>query len=117
MIAQNPNTPPGLLQVLAKKKDRNIQYRLAQNPNTPVIILEEMLKHLELPIKSAAKKNLTQRLLATHSTGISQLSSSEFAMFFELALDDSISPYQAYDVTKLSTAKHSIEKSNIKIEL
>jgi hypothetical protein len=38
-------------------------------------------------------------------------------MFFELALDDSISPYQAYDVAKLSTANHSIEKSNIKIEL
>jgi hypothetical protein len=76
-----------------------------------------MLTHSEADVKSTAKKNLTQRLLATHSTNISQLSSSEFAMFFELALDDSISPYQAYDVAKLSTAKHSIEKSNIKIEL
>jgi hypothetical protein len=71
--------------------------------HTPVVILEEMLTHSEEYMKSAAKENLTQRLLATHSTSISQLSSSEFAMFFELALDDSISPYQAYDVAKLLT--------------
>jgi len=38
-VAQNPNTPPEILTILARDKDEDVRWGVAQNPNTPPEIL------------------------------------------------------------------------------
>jgi HEAT repeat protein len=41
-VAQNPNTPPEILTILARDENWNVRWGVAQNPNTP----PEILTHL-----------------------------------------------------------------------
>jgi len=38
-VAENPNTPPEILTLLAQDEDWDVRRRVAQNPNTPAEIL------------------------------------------------------------------------------
>ncbi len=41
-LASNPDTPPNILESLAKENYSNVREKVAQNPNTPLSILQEL---------------------------------------------------------------------------
>ena len=43
--ADNPNTPPEVLEQLATFKSSLVCYRDARNPNTPLDVLEKLVNH------------------------------------------------------------------------
>ena len=56
-LAENSNTPPEALIILAKDKNWNIRYRVAQNSNTPPEALIILAKDEDLDVRLCVAEN------------------------------------------------------------
>ena len=51
-VAQNPNTPISVLELLAKDEDEYVRSSVAKNPKTPIAVLEHLAKDEEESVRS-----------------------------------------------------------------
>ena len=57
IIATNPNTPPSVLDYLARNGNKDTQVRVAENPRTPVSALEHLARSDSATVRSAVAEN------------------------------------------------------------
>lgn len=61
-LAQDPNTPPSLLTIMASDPDLSVQHRVASNPNTPADVREVLSENTEstkpYPTEAATKSTV-----------------------------------------------------------
>lgn len=68
-VAENPNTPPEAMWVLAKDEDALVRSRVAANANTPVAVLEALANDENVEVEEKAVRTL-RRLWARAHEGI-----------------------------------------------
>ena len=56
-VAENPNTPTGVLTELAKDSDYIVRRNAARNPNTPADVLTELAKDSDYIVRCFAARN------------------------------------------------------------
>jgi 3-methyladenine DNA glycosylase AlkC len=56
-VAENPNTPPEVLEKLANDVDYWVRYGVAENPNTPPKVLEQLATDEDYIIRCYVAKN------------------------------------------------------------
>ncbi len=56
-IAENPNTPPEILTILARDKDWDVRYEVAWNPNTPPEILTILARDESVGVRYGVANN------------------------------------------------------------
>ena len=56
-VAQNPNTPPEILTLLARAENRYVRYGVANNPNTPPEILTLLARDEDSSVRCRVERN------------------------------------------------------------
>jgi hypothetical protein len=56
-VAKNPNTPPETLTILARDKDVYVRRRVANNPNTPPEILTILAQDMDCIVRWGVERN------------------------------------------------------------
>ena len=56
-LAQNPNTPPEILTILARDEDEDVRWRVAHNPNTPPEILTHLARDKDGDVRYYVERN------------------------------------------------------------